>query len=70
MLTKGALQCHYSAVVDRVVIWHDNAKVAIIPNIQVSLIEFLKFFLFWVPGIIMEGWRPFIEMAFVARGVI
>ena len=56
-----------SARVDRVMIYsygNYNAKVAIIPNVQVSLLEFPKFFLFWVPGIIMEGWRPFIEMAF------
>ena len=44
---------------------HENAKVAIILNLQVSLVGFQKFFLFRVPCPILDGWKPSIEMAFV-----
>ena len=49
-----------SAMFDRVAVtllWHENADIAIIPNLHVSLVGFKKFFLFWVVGIILEGWE-------------
>ena len=45
--------------------WHENVKFAIVPNLQVSLMGFQKIFLFWVPGIILEGWEPSIGMVFI-----
>ena len=49
-----------SATFDRVagiLFWHENANFAIIPNLHVSLVGLYKFFLFWVGGIILEGWE-------------
>ena len=40
----------------------ENAKVAIIPNLKVSL-GFQKFFLFWVAGMIWEVWDVELEQA-------
>ena len=47
-----------SATFDRVtsiLLWHENANFAIIPNYLFPLMEFWKFFLFLVGRIILEG---------------
>ena len=57
-----------SASFDRVagiLFWHANANFAIIPNLHVSLMGFWKFFLFWVGGIILEGWKVELATALV-----
>ena len=49
-----------SALFNRVtctLFWQQIANFAIIPNLHVSLIGFQKFFLFWIGGIILEGWE-------------
>ena len=54
-----------SATFDRVagiLFWHENANFAIILNLHVSLVGFSKFFLFWVGGIILEGWEAELAM--------
>ena len=44
---------------------HENANFAVIPNLLVSLVEFNKIFLFWVVGIILEGWVTELKMGVV-----
>ena len=49
---------------EKILFWYENAKVAIIPNLQVSLMGFWKFFL-WVAGIFLEGWEAALATGFV-----
>ena len=66
-LAKGPARVR-SASFDRaagILFWHANANFTIIPNLHVSLMGFWKFFLFWVGGIILEGWE-----AELATGVV
>ena len=53
---EGALS-YVGQGVAEILFWHENANFAIIPNLHVSLVGFLKFFFFRIGGIILEGWE-------------
>ena len=42
--------------VAQILLWHENAKVAIVPTLQVTFMVFQKFFLFRIAGMISQAW--------------
>ena len=51
-------------VVPGVLFWHENVKVAVIPNVKVSLVGFQEFFLFWLAGI--QNWNKPLSHSFLS----
>ena len=62
------VQIQYSIRFIKLLFWHGNANFAIILNLQVSLVRFQKFFLFWVGGIILEEWEVKLATDVVIQG--